>query len=210
MKPSEIREKFGDEYLADEYTFIMGIDRRFTEHFAERFKGLRVLETCTGAGFTTISLARTAKHVFTVEVNESHQGKAIQNIQKARLSSNVSFIYGSILESELLNGLPSVDAAFIDPDWAVTGPDHVYRFIQSNTQPPADTVLRNILQITENVAMVLPPFVAIREFDNLPEHELEKLYLGESHELFCLYFGKLKKLVGVTEFHVTPIKNNCR
>ena len=72
----------------------MGIDQRFTNHFAERFVGLNVLETCTGAGFTTLSLARTAKH------------------------------------------------------------------------------------------------------------ELEKLYLGESHELYCLYFGKLKRLIGETEFHV--------
>ncbi len=202
MNPSEIHEKFGDDYLADEYTFIMGIDQRFTKHFAERFNDLNVLETCTGAGFTTISLARTAKHVFTVEVDQSRQEKAIKNIQKAGLASNVSFISGSILESELLNGLPSVDAAFIDPDWAVTGPDHVYRLIQSNTQPPADIVLRNILEMTENVAIVLPPFIAVREFDNLPKHEREKLYLGESHELFCLYFGKLKRLVGVTEFHV--------
>jgi RNA cap guanine-N2 methyltransferase len=202
MKSSEIREKFGDDYLVDEYTFIMGIDLRFTEHIAERFNNLSVLETCTGAGFTTISLARAARHVLTVEVDQSRQEKAIRNIQKAGLSSNVSFRSGSILESELLNSLPSVDAAFIDPDWAVTGPDHVYRFIQSNTQPPADTVLRNMLEITENVVIVLPPFIDIQEFDNLPEHELEKLYMGESHELFCLYFGKLKRCVGMTEFHV--------
>jgi RNA cap guanine-N2 methyltransferase len=202
MNPSEIRKKFGDDYLVDEYTFIMGIDQRFTEHFAERFNGLKVLETCTGAGFTTISLARAAKHVFTVEVDQSRQEKAIRNIQKAGLSSKVSFIYGSILDPDLLNGLSSVDAVFIDPDWAVTGPDHIYRFLQSNTQPPADTVLRDMLEITENVAIVLPPLIDIQEFDNLPRHEREKLYLGESHELFCLYFGKLKKLVGVTEFHV--------
>ena len=114
----------------------------------------------------------------------------------------MSFIYGSILDSELLSGLPSVDAAFIDPDWAVTGPDHVYRFIQSNTQPPADTVLRNILEITDNVAVILPPFIKVQEFDGLPKHEREKLYIGESHELYCLYFGKFTKFVGETEFHV--------
>lgn len=197
-----IREKFGDDYWADEYTFIMGIDHRFTEHFAERFKGLKVLETCTGGGFSTISLARSAKHVFTVEIDQSRQEKAIKNVEKAGLSSNVSFMYGSILDSDLLNKLPPVNAAFIDPDWAVTGPDHVYRFIQSNTQPPADIVLKNMLDITENVAIVLPPLINIQEFDNLPKHEREKLYLGESHELFCLYFGKLKRLVGDTEFHV--------
>jgi len=202
MNPSAIRDKFGDDYIADERTFIMGIDQRFTIHFAERFIGLNVLETCTGAGFTTISLAKTARHVFTVEINESIQKKAINNIEKAGLSSNVSFIFGSILEPEILKGVQMVDAAFIDPDWAVTGPDHVYRFIQSNTQPPADIVLRKVLEIIEDVAIVLPPSTDVQEFDNLPKHEREKLYLGENHELFCLYFGELKRLVGETEFHV--------
>jgi hypothetical protein len=202
INPNTIREKFGDDYMADERTFIMGIDQRFTKHFAERFIGLNVLETCTGAGFTTLSLARTAKHVFTVEIDEANQKKAISNIEKAGLSSNVTFIFGSILEPEILNGLPTVDAAFIDPDWAVTGPDHEYRFQRSNTQPPADVVLRNMLKITDNVAIVLPPFIKTEEFEGLRKHEREKLYLGESHELNCLYFGGLKRLVGATEFRV--------
>ncbi len=202
MNLTAIREKFGDDYWADEYTHIMGIDQRFTNHFAERFNNLKVLETCTGGGFTTISLAKITKHVFTVEVDQFRHGKAMENIQKAGLLSNVSFICGSILDPEILKKIPKIDAAFIDPDWAVTGPDHVYRFKRSNTQPPADIALKSILELTENVAIVLPPFVDIKEFDDLPEHEREKLYLGESHELFCLYFGKLKILVGETEFHV--------
>ena len=85
LNPNAIREKFGDDYIADERAFIMGIDQRFTRHFAERFIGLNALETCTGAGFTTISLARTAKHVITVEIDESIQKKAISNIKKAGL-----------------------------------------------------------------------------------------------------------------------------
>ena len=203
LNPNAIREKFGDDYIADERTFIMGIDQRITRHFAERFIGLNILETCTGAGFTTISLARTAKHVITVEIDESIQKKAISNIKKAGLSSNVTFILGSILEPETLKGLPTVDVAFIDPDWAVTGPDHKYRFQQSNTEPPADVVLRNMLKITDNVAIILPPFIKVQEFEGLPKHEREKLYLGESHELFCLYFGDLIKSLGETEFRVT-------
>ncbi|MCP4745658.1 MAG: methyltransferase domain-containing protein [Desulfobacteraceae bacterium] len=201
MKSKKIQDKFGDNYVADERTFIMGIDQRFTNHFAERFKNLTVLETCTGAGFTTISLAKTAKHIFTVDIDQSHQDKAIRNIQKAGLSSKVSFISGSILDPELLREIPSVDAVFIDPDWAVTGPDHIYRFIKSNTQPPADIVLRNMFEISDNVAIVLPPFIAVKEFKNLPEHECEKLYLGENQELFCLYFGKLIRAFNMTEFY---------
>jgi 16S rRNA G966 N2-methylase RsmD len=202
MNQNAIREKFGDDYIANEQTFKMGIDQRFSVHFAERFKNLRVLETCTGAGFSTISLARTAKHVFTVEIKKSHQEQAIRNVGKAGLSDYVTFIHGSILDQGLLNNLPSVDAAFIDPDWAVTGPDHVYCFIRSNTHPPADALLYMIFQITENVALVLPPFLDVKEFDSLPEHEREKLYLGDSHELLCLYFGELITSVGETEFRV--------
>ena len=56
MNKNPIRDKFGDDYFTNERTFIMGIDRRFTAHFAERFRNLRVLETCTGAGFSSISL----------------------------------------------------------------------------------------------------------------------------------------------------------
>ena len=203
INPNAIREKFGDDYIADERTFIMGIDQRLTRHFAERFIGHNILETCTGAGFTTISLARTAKHVITVEIDESIQKKAISNIRKAGLSEKVSFLLGSILETETIKKIPKVDAVFIDPDWAVTGPDHIYRFQKSNTQPPADLVLRNMLNMTDNVAIVLPPFISVEEFEGLPEHEREKLCLGESHELFCLYFGDLIKSLGETEFRVT-------
>jgi len=202
LHPNAIREKFGDDYLADERTFIMGIDQRITRHFAERFAGLNVLETCTGAGFSTIALARTAKHVITVEIDESIRKKAISNVKKAGLSAKVTFLLGSILEAKTLKKIPKVDAAFIDPDWAVTGPDHIYRFQQSNTQPPADLVLRNMLNMTDNVAIVLPPFIPVEEFEGLPEHELEKIYLGDSHELFCLYFGDLIRFLGVTEFCV--------
>ncbi len=202
MNPTAIREKFGDDYVADERTFVMGIDHRFTAHFAERFKGLTVLETCTGGGFTTLSLAKSARHVFTVEINASIRKQAIHNVLKAGLSSKVSFMEGSILAQRVLDQLPSVEAAFIDPDWAVTGPDHVYRFKNSNTQPPADTLLNRIFRITENIAMVLPPYMDVREFGTLPEHEREKLYLGDSHELFCLYFGDLMASFGETEFRI--------
>ena len=202
MDAKTIREKFGADYIADERTFIMGIDHRFNAHFAERFEDLIVLETCSGAGFTTIALARRAKHVFTVEIEKSHQQQAISNVKKAGLLSQVTFIHGNILDQNLLDHLPAVDAAFLDPDWAVTGPDHIYRFIQSNTQPPADTLLNKIFKITNNVALVLPPFVDVREFKSLPPHEREKLYLGQSHELFCLYFGKLIRSVSETAFRV--------
>lgn len=202
MKTKDIKKKFGDEYMVDDYTFIMGIDLRFTSHIAERFTNSSVLETCTGAGFTTISLARVAQRVTTVEINKSHTFQAMKNVEMAGLIDKVTFIHGSILDQEILESLSAVDAAFIDPDWAVTGPDHVYKFIGSNTQPPADTILNKILEITENVAIVLPPFINVGELVGLPGHERESLFLGRSHELYCLYFGKLMKVEGTSEYRI--------
>jgi len=203
MNPDAIREKFGDDYIADERTFMMGIDQRFTAHMAERFRGRRVLETCTGAGFTTIALARAASQVITVEIDPYHQTQAKKNLQRAGLLSSVEFVSGSILDPSLLAGLPPFDAAFLDPDWAITGPDHVYRFVPSNTQPPADILLKTILERTRNVAIVLPPLLDTRELAGLPRNECQKLYLGESHELYCLYFGDLAAGFGDTAFRVS-------
>ena len=60
-----------------------------------------------------------------------------------------------------------------------------------------------MLKITDNVASVLPPFIKEEEFEGLPNHEREKLYLDESHELFCLYFGDLTRSLSETEFRIT-------
>lgn len=84
MNPDAIREKFGDDYIADDPTFMMGIDQRFTAHMAERFRGRRVLETCTGAGFTTIALARVASQVITVEIDPYHQAPGKEESTKSR------------------------------------------------------------------------------------------------------------------------------
>lgn len=118
MDIESIRNKFGDDYIADKNTFKMGIDYRFTSHIAERFTGHSVLETCTGAGFTTISLAKSAKHVYTVEIDKSNQNQAIQNISTANLSKSVTFIHGNILDPSILANIQPINSAFIDPDWA--------------------------------------------------------------------------------------------
>ena len=202
MDPGAIRAKFGDDYFATEPTFLMVIDRRLTERIAERFRGRRVLETCTGAGFTTIALASVAAHVITVEIDAAHQAQAKQNIGQARLVDRVTFVLGDVLDERVFNSLPPVDAAFLDPDWAVTGPGHVHHFVRSTTRPPADRLLERTLQATRNVALVLPPRLDLRELDGLPPHERQELYLEGSHELYCLYFGELVVSVGRTELRI--------
>lgn len=117
--------------------------------------------------------------------------QALRNVNRAGLSQRVNLIVGDALSDELLNEVGGVSAAFLDPDWAVTGADHVYRFRDSNTQPPADQLLQNVLVRTENVALVLAPNVDTAEFHGLPAHELQRIYLDGVHALYCLYFGCL-------------------
>jgi hypothetical protein len=199
VDPKSIREKFGDDFIADEKTFTMGIDHRFTQAMAHRFTGRRVLETCTGAGFTTMALARDAVHVVTVEIDPAYQEQARKNIEIAGLKDHVTFLRGDVLDTSTLDGSPSFDSAFLDPDWAADEPGHIYRFRHSNTRPPADVLLERTLALTPNIAIVLPPFIDTRELEELPPHERQELYLGTSHELYCLYFGELIRSIGTTE-----------
>jgi hypothetical protein len=199
-----IRAKFGDDYVATERTFRLGIGKFFSYHIAERFQDKRVLETCTGGGFCTISLARVAEHVVTVEVDPDHQLQAAENIERAGLGAKVTFISGDILSGDVLKRCGNFDAAFLDPDWAIAGTDHVYRFKNSNTRPPSDLLLASLLGRCDSVALVLPASVDQEELDGLPQHELETLYLDGMPELVCLYFGPLMHSPGLaTSWYAT-------
>jgi tRNA1(Val) A37 N6-methylase TrmN6 len=202
MNPQAIRRKFGMDYVASERTFIMGIDRRFAAKMAERFRNRSILETCTGGGFTTAELARVAAHVFTVEIDPAHQAQAKQNLATAGLLDRVTFVLGDILREDTWEALTGIDAAFLDPDWAVTGPNHVHRYRRSSTRPPADVLLSRVFRATQNVALVLPPTLDIHELDGLPSNERQRLCMNGKHELYCLYFGNLATCPGETEFRV--------
>ena len=202
VDPEDIAFKFGKGYVANDQTFLMGIDCRFTRVIAERFKGHHVLETCTGAGFTTIALAQQAAHVVTVEINLLHQEQARKNVKLAGLMDKVTFINGDILSQGIIEKAAPFDSAFLDPDWAVTGSDHIFKFKHSNTRPPADTLLGSVQRFTENIALVLPPFIDTKELDGIPQYELQSLFFGKNRELYCLYLGNLARAYQETEIRL--------
>jgi hypothetical protein len=120
----------------------------------------------------------------------------------AGLADSVMFVLADIMDDKTRNRLPPVDAASLDPDWAVTHPAQVHRFVNSSTRPPADALLERILCVTSNAALVLPPTLNVCECDSLPPHGRQRLYMKQSRELYCLYFGELAISLGDTEFHV--------
>jgi len=202
MEREKIYNKFGDYYAADEHTYKMGIDQRITKIIAERFKNKNVLETCTGGGFTTIALARTANKVTSIEINKETQNQAIANASYTGLSEKVNFILGDSIDKKLLASIMNIDSAFLDPDWADTGSNHIFKFKDSNTKPPADKLLETTMKITPNIALILPPFIEEKEFKDLLPHEFQKIYLGNDIVLFCLYFGNLSNRTGESKMIV--------
>jgi len=202
MSRSETIAKFGAEYVVDDYTFKMGIDLRFTTHLAQRFKDLIVLETCSGAGFSTISLARNVRHVYSVEIDSARVEMARKNVQIAGVAKKITFLHGDIMTKRILDGIPQIDSAFLDPDWADSSENPIYRFINSTTLPPADKLLQLIFTRTVNVTLIQPPFIDPVEFKDLPPHECESMYMNGRHELYALHFGQLARLKGNSEYIV--------
>ena len=132
-----------------------------------------------------------------------HECNAIQQPSRGDVVLRLCLVSRINLDSERTwEAVSGIDAAFLDPDWAVTGPHHVHRFRQSSTRPPADELLDRVFRATRNIALVLPPTLDIHELDGLPRNERQKLYMDGNHELYCLYFGDLANCFGQTEFRV--------
>jgi tRNA1(Val) A37 N6-methylase TrmN6 len=202
MKQENIHKKFGDYYTANENTYIMGIDKRITKNISERFIGKIVLETCTGAGFTTMALAKVASKVISIDLSETNQNQAKENCKIAGCLNKIEFIVGNSLDEKFIHSFKSIDAVFLDPDWAVTGENHVYKFKNSNTKPPADLLLEKVLRITKNIALILPPFINEDELSELSDCEIQKIYLEGEFALLCLYFGNLIKKKGQSKISI--------
>lgn len=202
MDKEKIIQKFGKDYYCDDFSFTMGIDLRFADHLAQRFKDNIVLETCSGAGFTTISLAKYARYVYSVDIDEFRLEIARKNSQIAGLENKISFLNVDVNDKKTLDIIPCVDSAFIDPEWAISVDNHVFRFLNSNTIPPSDELLELINTKTPNITLVQPPKIDKKEFENLLPHECEYMFLNNQHELYCLHFGKLAKFIGDTKFEI--------
>jgi trimethylguanosine synthase len=202
MERESIRAKFGDDYEASDCTFRMGLDVRFSNHIADRFAGSVVLEACAGGGFTSISLARRATHVFSIEIDPEIQKDAKRNAVIAGVAEKITFIRSDIFDVDI-DLLPRrINAAFIDPDCTATGNEQISKFQDSATRPPSDWILEYLIDYTENITLVQPRTIDTGEFNALLPHELEKLYISGSLELYCLHFGELARVIGESEFRI--------
>lgn len=176
-------EKLNRDYAVNDETLLFGITPRLGAHIVERLKDLNVLETCGGAGFITIELAKIAAKVFSVDINSQFQEQSKHNVKLAGLEDKVTYFHGDVLSHDIINKLPKFDAAILDPAWN--------NGVLSEMSPPGDLLFKTIHQKTKNIVFVLPPFTSKDILNQIPAHELEKLYLDDELALLCLYFGNL-------------------
>lgn len=209
MEKEKILEKFGKkEYKVDSETFHMGIHYLFGDHIAHRFKGYNVvLDACCGVGFMSIALAKYVNQVIAVEINPKYLKQAENNVKIADVSSKINFILGNIQNKEILNKIPQIDGAFLDPDWAMAGElKTIHTSKLSNMQPAADKLFAEISKKTPNITLRLPREIDLLELKSFPSHELEKIYLDNDFKFYCAYFGKLIEKIGNTEFKASSEK----
>src|SRR3989344_5170636 len=122
MQKSEVINKFGDDFLVDEETFIMGVHHLFANRIALKFQGYKiVLDTCCGAGFMAIALAKIVDRVISFDINLEHLSQAKTNAKIAGVAGKIDFIDADILDKNSFTLFQEIDGAFLDPDWAKPG-----------------------------------------------------------------------------------------
>lgn len=186
--------KLGKNFHFNDDTLLYGITPRLGQHLAKRFKEMFILETCTGAGFLTIELAKVAKKVITVDINQEALNQAKHNTRVVNVDSKIIFLHGDILSQNIQDQIPAVDGAILDPVW-----NHQDLSL-SQMSPPAHLLYETIKRKTENIALILPPSTDEKSLELFPENEQEILYLDGMPALMCLYFGHLKRCEK-SEFH---------
>ncbi|HEY4515758.1 MAG TPA: methyltransferase domain-containing protein [Candidatus Paceibacterota bacterium] len=191
MDQDSILQKFGADYVVDEDTYKMGVHHILADKIAKRFSSHKFcLDTCLGAGFMTIAIAKCVDKVIGVDIDPLHLDQAKQNAKTASVEDKVEFFEGDVLE--VIDKIGEFDSAFLDPDWAKVGEgkeNHVLEL--SQMMPRADFLLDKVFEKTKNVCLRLPKEFDLNKLENLPPHESESIYQDGKLKFYCIYFGDL-------------------
>ncbi len=195
-------QKFGKEYVVNDDTYHMGIHQALGEHVATRFEECKVvLDACAGAGFMSLALARHVSKVIAVDINAEHLAQARENARIEERVEQIEFVEGDVLK--VLPGIPFLDGAFLDPDWARPGDKKtIHVSALENMEPSATRLYMEVAEKTKNICLRLPKTFNSEELKKLPACEFEAVYLNDDLKFYCAYWGKLVKKEGNTEIRI--------
>ena len=195
--------------IGDEEGLLLTSYQAASEHTAARIRSklglVAVAELCSGVGGTTVFLAQQCTHVYAVDIKKQRIEAAEANAKTFKVENKISYLCGDVTCDEIILALSKkgVGAVVTDVEWrddlshslAETTPDI------SKTIPSTPLLYEKVSQrLSPNIVMHLPANSNKKQLQELGECEIEEMYYGNEIKFINVYFGKLKNIVGTTQY----------
>ncbi len=156
------------------------------EYRAKRLQCKMIADISCGIGGQALYFAKYCDFVYAIEIDENKISYAKKNAELMGIS-NIEFITGDALSTDVIASLPALDVVFSDP---ARPPTEKERNI-ANLSPPIPEVMKAYAEKTLNFAFEAPPQITPEKI----AFDCEKEYMSLDGKLnrLNLYFGELKK-----------------
>ncbi|RLG25668.1 methyltransferase [Methanosarcinales archaeon] len=177
--------KFTKPVRSDPTSIRLATPEIVAEYVANRLKTDVIADLGCGIGIQAIFFAKHSEKVYAVDIDSKRLAYAKYNARIYGIS-NIEFIHGDALSSEVIERLSDVDVIFSDPARRF---DVGERRLE-DLKPPTLEVIEKYQHITDRMAFHLPPMID-------PEKvffDCEREYLSLEGEInrFTVYLGRLK------------------
>lgn len=176
-------DKTGKGYFMTEEDLRFATNELVAAYRAKRLACDTLVEVGCGIGIQTLAFAKTCKKVIAIDIDPGKVAYAKANAAKAKVT-NVEFVAGDGIV--ILQHLKKADIVFCDPGRPAS---EDIRDINTSFSPHLPTLITTAQQLTQDIAIELPPQIV----GSFNDWELE--YTSVHHELNRLtaYLGKLAK-----------------
>jgi len=157
------------------------------DYRAEKLKCNKLVEIGAGIGGQTFAFAKVCKKVLAVESNKSNADILIQNLKKLKIE-NVEVIVADALSKKAVEEIKKFQPEIIFCD--TERPEKGERTIEK-IKPPINKLLETFSEITQKIAIEIPPFTDTEKLNE--KYEKEFISLNQQLNRLTLYFNELKQ-----------------
>lgn len=179
------------EITSDDYRW--GTPEMIATYRAQRLACDIIIDLCCASGFQSFAFAKTCKKVMAIDIDPEKIERAKENAKKLNIT-NIEFVVGDVLESDIINLVASIKPTviFCDPERLETEQERTIESIMPNISELLDAYH----SIQPNIAIELPPQIKQSQIQTLTQKysRFEQEYLSVHGKLnrLTLYFGTLK------------------
>ena len=107
-----------DETKVDAGGLYTMVAESYALRMAEKARGRKTLDICSGIGSMSIAFARTGQQVIAIEIDENKVAMARHNAQVYGVADRIDTRIADITSAGMLQSLPSdIDTVWLDPPW---------------------------------------------------------------------------------------------